>query len=139
MKRILGIVGCLIVALSFTTSSQAMDVTDEDEIQRQIKEAIEEIEKPDISLEDARIIMERTNAAEEKLAEYEALWKTKYPIDEEYLHDYLCSLREWLFDYDIPGVESYFVHDNYLYVNFAEDDPGVDFLYQPQMTEINLK
>ena len=138
MKKIASIIFCLVLILSLATSSKAIPIADKTDIQKQIDENIRKLEEYDITPEEAEKSYNRVKDAEEKIYEYEKIWKEKYPITEENVHNYLCSLREWLFDYDVPGVESYYVHDDYLFVNFAEDDIGYDFIYQPELSGISI-
>lgn len=92
---------------------------------------LSELEKDDISDEEAANIVDTTNIVDEEIAKFEKKYRNKQDITYDNLYDYLYDLKEYLEEKEFDVVDYYYLHDDYLSI-YYKNDIG-ECIYTPEL------
>lgn len=92
---------------------------------------LSELEKEDISLPEAEIIVESGEGVRKAIRKFEKKYRNDHVISRDNLYDYLYELQEYLYTLNLEGVSYYELYDCYIGVYFTYD-VGT-YIYSPSI------
>ena len=92
---------------------------------------LSELEKDDISDEEAEKIVDTTQIVDEEIAKFEKKYRNSNDITYDNLYDYLYELKEHLEEKEFDVVDYYYLHSDYLSI-FYKMDIG-ECIYSPEI------